>query len=205
MPRDGTATKQRILDVAERLMIEQGYSATSVDQLIAESGTSKGAFFHHFDSKAALARSLVGRYVEGDLAHLHAGLAAVAAVEDPAQRLLAFLRYYEDSADELMQAQSGCLYATALAEQELLRGEVNDLIGEATAAWREAIVALLRPALRQRRRDAPRIDLDALADHMYVTFEGAFLLCRSVNDNSAMRAQLRVFRQLVEALLDAPA
>ena len=55
MPRDGSATRQRILDAAERLVIENGYSSTSVDQVIAASETSKGAFFHHSDSKLALA------------------------------------------------------------------------------------------------------------------------------------------------------
>ncbi len=70
MPRDGTATRERILDAAEHLVIENGYAATSVDQVIAASGTSKGAFFHHFDSKRDLARALVERYVEADLAHL---------------------------------------------------------------------------------------------------------------------------------------
>lgn len=200
MPRDGTETRERILDTAQRLMIEQGYSATPLEQLIAEASTSKGAFFHHFASKADLARALVTRYVHADLAQLDAGLAAVADVEDPKARVLAFLRFYEDGADELMSAQSGCLYATVLAEQDLLRGEVNDLIGEATLAWRRAIVELLRPAV-PRGRGAARIDLDALADHLYVTFEGAFLLSRTIDDPSAMRAQLKILGALVAALL----
>lgn len=201
MPRDGTITRERILDTAERLMIEQGYSATSVDQLIDEASTSKGAFFHHFASKAALATALVHRYVQGDLAQLQTGLAATEGIDDPVARVLAFLRYYEDHGDDLIAEQSGCLYATALAEKDLLGGEVNDLIHEAVVAWREAIVELLEAAL-PRRRGADPVDLDALADHVYVTFEGAFLLCRSTGAPSAMRGQLRVLRQLVAALLD---
>jgi TetR/AcrR family transcriptional repressor of nem operon len=200
MPRDGTATRERILHTAERLMTEQGYNATSLDQVIAESSSSKGAFFHHFASKADLAVRLTERYVAADLAHLDAGLEAAAHVDDPALRLLAFLRYYEDSADDLMAEQSGCLYATVLAERELTGSEVNDLVREATLAWRTAIVDLLRPALADRRPELA-IDADALADHLYTTFEGGFILCRTLEDPSAMRAQLRVLRQLIESLL----
>jgi TetR/AcrR family transcriptional repressor of nem operon len=196
MPRDGTATRERILDVAERLMTDHGYNATSLDQVIAESSSSKGAFFHHFRSKSDLALRLVERYVRADLAHLDEGLAAVAGIDDPAARVVAFLRFFEDGADELMSEQSGCLYATVLAERELTGGDVNALVAGAGLAWRKAFVELLRPALV-----AVDIDTEALADHLYTTFEGAFILCRTLGDPSPMGAQLRVFRQLVEALL----
>src|SRR5262245_36277007 len=93
MPRNGAPTRDRILRVAERLMTDQGYNATSVDQIIAESSSSKGAFFHHFSSKADLAVHLVERYVKADIGQLHAGLAAVDGIEDPAARVVAFLRF----------------------------------------------------------------------------------------------------------------
>jgi TetR/AcrR family transcriptional repressor of nem operon len=197
MPRDGNPTRERLLRTAERLMTDQGYSATSVDQVIAEAGSSKGAFFHHFTSKTDLAAQLVQRYVAADLAHLDAGLAATAQLTDPAARAIAFLRYYEDAADEIMTEQTGCLYATVLAERDFTGGEINDQVAKATRVWRDAVAALLRPALPP----GSAIDAEALADHLYTTFEGGFILCRTYEDRSAMRAQLRVFRQLVEALL----
>jgi len=47
------------------------------------------------------------------------------------------------------------------------------------------------------------VDLAELADHVFVTFEGAFMLCRATGDPGHMRAQLRTLRQLVEAVLPA--
>jgi TetR/AcrR family transcriptional repressor of nem operon len=125
----------------------------------------------------------------------------VAEVGDPVERVIGFLRFYEDGGDDLIAEQSGCLYATVLAERDLTGGDVNALVNEAALAWRKGLVDLLRPALDARRRTGPDIDVDALADHLYATFEGAFILCRTLDDPSAMRGQLRVFRQLVEALL----
>lgn len=187
-------------------MTEQGYKATSVDQVIAESSSSKGAFFHHFSSKADLALHVVERYVVSDLAHLDAGLRAADGLEDPASRVTAFLRHYEDRADALMSEQTGCLYATVLAEREFSGSDVNALIAKTQLAWRIAFVDLLRPALAARR-PGHDLDLDALSDHLFTTFEGGFILCRTFGDNAAMREQLRVFRLLVEALLnlDEPA
>jgi TetR/AcrR family transcriptional repressor of nem operon len=181
-------------------MIDQGYNATSLDQVIAGSASSKGAFFHHFSSKADLAQQLIERYVATDLAHLEAGVAATAGIEDAAARAVAFLRFYEDGADELVSEQSGCLYATALAERELTGPDVSGLIAKAELAWRTAFVDLLRPALAARRPDLD-IAVEALADHLFTTFEGGFILCRTLETSSAMGAQLRVFRQLMEALL----
>lgn len=200
MPRDGSATRERILRVAERLMIDQGYNATTVDQVIAESSSSKGAFFNHFSSKSELALRLTEQYVERDLAHLADGLDATADIDDAAARVIAFVRHYEDEGDALMSEQTGCLYATMLAEREFTGSDINDLAAKATLTWRAAVVDLLRPALAARRPDVD-IDVDDLADHLYTTFEGAFILCRTLEDPAAMRGQLRVLRQLLEALL----
>lgn len=198
MPRDGTATRERILDAAERLVIDNGYAATSVDQVLARAGTSKGAFFHHFASKQALADALVERYAAADVQMLEDGLAAAgAAGGDAGERALAFLRYYEEIGDEIMAGTTGCLYTSVLAEQELIGAGTSDPIRVAVAAWRDRYAELLREALGDR----DDVDVDALSDHVFVTFEGAFLLARTTGDPGDMRRQLGVLRRLVEGLL----
>ena len=199
MPRDGTATRERILDAAEKLVIDNGYAATSVDQVIAAAHSSKGAFFHHFDSKVDLARSLVERYAAADVMNLEAATAhALEVTDDPVGRVDAFLAFFEDAADEIMSEQSSCLYVSILTERQLVLDGTSEPIVKAVLAWREGIAALLRDAAAGRHTD---VDADALADHVFVTFEGAFLLARSTGDPGHMRAQLRVLRQLVAATI----
>ena len=202
MPRDGTATRTRILDAAESLMERNGVAGTSVDQILAAAKTSKGAFFHHFDSKRELTAVLMERYVEADLGLLRAGLADVEDIEDPVERALGFARYYERWAVELVHEDSACLYIAALSERDLLEGPVRDAVLRAITTWRDEVAAVLAPALAARAtqvRDLP--DAHELADHLFATFEGGYLLCRSLRSPEPMRAQLRVFRQLLEALL----
>ncbi|MBX9472988.1 TetR/AcrR family transcriptional regulator [Microcella sp.] len=201
MPKDGTINRERILESATHLVIENGFAATSLDQVIAAAGTSKGAFFHHFASKFDLAQALTERYVEADIAVLNGALVATSDIVDPVDRLIAFMRFFEDGADELMEEQSSCLYISVLTEQQLITHGTAQSINRAIEAWRHEIVDLLTAAAASAAVDLG--DLDALADHVFVTFEGAFLLSRSTGEPSHMRTQLGVVRRLLEGVLRA--
>ena len=59
MPKKNTRnTKGRIVAAAWKLFYEQGYEETTVEDIIFESETSKGSFYHYFDGKDALLSSL---------------------------------------------------------------------------------------------------------------------------------------------------
>ena len=59
MPRKaGRNTKGRIVSAAWKLFYEQGYDNTTVEDIIFESQTSKGSFYHYFEGKDALLGSL---------------------------------------------------------------------------------------------------------------------------------------------------
>jgi len=51
-------TKGKIINAAWDLFYEQGYDDTTVEEIISESGTSKGSFYHYFEGKDALLGSL---------------------------------------------------------------------------------------------------------------------------------------------------
>ena len=69
--------REAFLDAAQRLIQTRGYRQLSIQDVLDELGASKGAFYHYFDSKAALLDGVVSRMVE-------AATAALApAVADP--------------------------------------------------------------------------------------------------------------------------
>ncbi len=51
-------TKGKIISAAWELFYNQGYDETTIDEIIAASGTSKGSFYHYFDGKGALLGTL---------------------------------------------------------------------------------------------------------------------------------------------------
>jgi TetR/AcrR family transcriptional repressor of nem operon len=205
MAKSGDRTRERILDGAQRLVLEQGLAATSVDAILAESGTTKGAFFHHFPTKNHLARALVERYAAGDVAFLEEFLARAEAVsDDPAVQVVEFIRLFEDAAEEMVSQQATCLYVSYIFDRQLIEDGTVDVIVSAVLAWRARLAEKLRRAAAAHPPRA-EVDADALADHVFATFEGAFMLTRAMSDPDLMRRQLQLVRSYVALLFDVPA
>ena len=89
MSAKGIQTRTRILDAAQDMILDYSYSGMSVDQLIGQLGLTKGAFFHHFDSKTDLATTLIQRFSDEGNATLREMLARSQKLsDDPLQQLL---------------------------------------------------------------------------------------------------------------------
>ena len=59
MKKNSRNTKGKIISAAWHLFYEQGYDNTTVDDIIFESETSKGSFYHYFNGKDALLSTLM--------------------------------------------------------------------------------------------------------------------------------------------------
>lgn len=199
MPRDGAATRTRILDAARRLVLQQGFAGSSVDEIIASAGTTKGGFFHHFPTKQALAHGLVERYVGEDMQLLEDLLTRAERLsDDPLQQLLLFIGLQEELVDELGDVP-GCLYASIMYEQELVDERTRELIAEAVRAWRTRTRTKLDEVVAKYPPRVP-VDLDALADQGLAVYEGTFVLSRALDEPELLRGQLRHFRTYLELL-----
>lgn len=205
MTTTGQQTRERILDGAQRLILEHGLSATSVDAILSETGTSKGSFFHHFPTKNHLARALVERYAADDIGWLEEYMAlAETEYDDPAIQLVAFISKFEDAAEEMASQQPSCLYVSYVYERQLFDDGTNDIIAGTVVAWRERLADKIRQAA-EVHPPTVSVDADALADHLYATFEGAFIVARAMDDRSIMRNQLELVRTFVSAIFGVPA
>lgn len=194
--------RERILDTAETLVLEQGFSATTVDEILKGAEASKGAFFHHFPSKEALGTALLTRYYDRDIEALeHFMGQAEAASDDPAQQLLVFFRLFEDAFEPSSDGVPGCLYVSFVYERmPPLDGE-DDVIRASIETWRARVLEKLEAAAVTRPRLASQ-DLSALADLAFTYFEGAYILVRATGDDTHLRRQLALLRSHMELLLE---
>ncbi len=68
-------TRGKILSAAEKLFAQEGYDATGVAEICDQAGVSKGAFYHHFDSKQAVFLTLLDQWLErldAEMQHIRA-------------------------------------------------------------------------------------------------------------------------------------
>ena len=200
MPRDGSATRDRILEAAQRLVLERGFAGTSVDAMLAEASVTKGAFFHHFPSKEALGLALVQRYAAVDLQVLDDFMTgAEASADDAAEQVVAFVRSFEEAVVGLAEAQLGCLFGSFVYERELAAPGTEEIIAHSIQAWRERVLGKLEEAAEAH---PPVIDADlpSLADQVFTSFQGGFILARATNEPEHLRRQLTHVRQYLELL-----
>jgi TetR/AcrR family transcriptional regulator, transcriptional repressor for nem operon len=201
MSSRGAQTRERLLHAAHDLVMRQGFAATTVDAVLEAAPATKGGFFHHFPSKAALGDALVHRYAERDSAHLaEIARRAERLGADPVHRVLVFVELLAEEAEGLTRPGNGCLFAAFLYEQELIQPESRRVIAASMQAWRERFGAMLAEAAAARPT-VPDADVRVLADALLVTLEGAFVLSRAFDDPSVVAEQLRLYRAQLESLL----
>lgn len=78
------ARRDEFIDAGQRLIQTRGYERFSIEELLAEVGASKGAFYHYFASKPALLEAIVERFTSGVVAVV-AGIAADPDLPAPAK------------------------------------------------------------------------------------------------------------------------
>ena len=82
-PEVHAVRREVFVDAAQRLIQSQGYEDVSIGEILAETGASRGAFYHYFESKADLLEAVIERMTEAATASL------MPMVEDPSLDALA--------------------------------------------------------------------------------------------------------------------
>lgn len=200
MPRRATDTRKRILDAAQDLVMQSGFSATSIDQIQEAAEISRGTFFYHFSTKDELARELVRRYAEEDREVTDAFMErAESLATDPLQQVLIFARLHEEMFEELEGEIPGCLFASYSYEAGLFDDETHEIILESVEYWHELVGGKLEEAFARRRPAVP-VEPRVLADLGYSVLQGAFILSRVTNDKAIMVEHIRQYRTYLELL-----
>ena len=194
MARSGAQTRERLLDAAEALIFDHGFSATSVDKVIARAGVTKGAFFHHFESKAELGRAVVERHAEREIAYCDRILErAERLAGDPLQQVLIFVGLLLEDFEDLRNPVPGCLFASYLYQRLAYPEEVAKLTARTLAYWRDAVARKLEEAAAVHPPEAEIAPAD-LADGLLAAIEGGYILSKAKGDPDVVRRQLRQYR-----------
>lgn len=202
----GLDTKSRILATAKKLVLEKGFAGTSLDEILKGTGVTKGAFFHHFRSKAELGRKLVERFADDDFELFDTFTSRAAALADnPLQEVLIFLKLFDEWLDELPEPFAGCMFAVYVYENQQFDPEINEFIAKSFRRWAAYYEDKFAGVLAARR-PAVEISAEELAEMAVSLLEGAFILSRAYKEPGLIARQSRLFQSFLRLLFaDQPA
>lgn len=199
----GEKTRERILDFAYESIVQKGFAATSIEELVEAAGITKSGFFYHFRDKNDMARQLLERFLTEDEAIIDTlEQRAHELSDDPLQSFLIFLNLYAQVMDDMETLHPGCLVASITYQDRLFDGHVRKMNADYLLRMRRRFGGSLQRIAAQH---PPRgeFDLDALADNLTAIVEGAIILSKALDDPGLMGRQTRLFRSHVKLLFGA--
>ena len=199
-PRRVGDTRERLLDAAESSVLEKGFAATSIDELIAAVGITKSGFFYHFRDKSELATALLERYLAREGKILDDLFARAGELhEDPLHAFLIGLKMLAEMMASLPEAHPGCLVAAYTYQEQLFNRDVRDLNAAAVLRWRKRFRDRL-DAIALRYPPRIEVDMDDLADMVSALADGGIILSKAVRDKDALSRQILLYRQFVRCV-----
>ena len=195
-----SATRTKLLDAARDVIRAKGYAASSVDDICAAAGVSKGSFFHYFDSKEKLAVAAARQF--GAMAGTLFGSAPYATLPDPRDRLLG----YVDFRIALLQgdiAQYTCLLGTTVQEVHLTH---PDLRAACEAQLSDHVAMLTRDIAAAKELYATDADWTArsLGVFMQAVLQGSFIFAKAKQSPEVACESLAHLRRYLELILNQP-
>lgn len=184
----GEATRQRMIETASALFERQGYAATGLKQILAESETPRGSLYFHFPGgKEELALAVVERHREVFAEGIERALRVAPTALDAATILI------ENLAERV--AATGCAQGCPVGAVTLEMAQTSPVLREAAAEafdrWTTPVEnALLREGRTpQEARTQARSTLSAI--------EGALILCRAYASRGPLDDVLLVLPRLL--------
>jgi TetR/AcrR family transcriptional regulator, transcriptional repressor for nem operon len=180
----GAATRSRIVVAAAELMHVRGVAATTIDEVLAASATSKSQFYQHFDDKSDLVYEVITLRADEILSWQRLRLEKVDSFRGLYQWRDAMVQRCT-----LRRGLWGCELGSLAAELSDSDDKARVSLAEHFAEWQAILAAAL-----ERMRDAgvlkSDIDGPALATGLLAAVEGGYLLSQTAHDPRLMQTAL---------------
>lgn len=193
----GARTREKIMDLAYVSVIQKGFAATSIEELVEAAGITKSGFFYHFKDKNDLARQILERYQAENRA-FQDGLEARARElsDDPLHAFLIFLKLYAEGIEAVIDDHPGCIVAMITFQDQLFDRTVAKMNVDGLHDWRrrflswlEEIAAVYPPRIE--------VDLTAMADGVFGMTASALTLAKTLKNPKIASQHLLLYRDQV--------
>ena len=181
-------TRQRLVEAARHLFWERGYSATGLADLLGRAEANSGSFYHFFESKDDVLRTVLDTYVA--MLEPYVLAPAWSATADPIARVFALLDGYRQRLVET-ECRYGCPIGRLALEIDTENTPAHVLIARNFSAWRDAVEACLRAAGLVHPEEG--------AAFVLAVMEGAVMQARASRSIEPFDACIRQLRAYIAA------
>ncbi len=179
------ATKQRLLDAGQAMLLEHGYHDLGIQALLQATNTPKGSFYHHFENKEDFALQVIEQY----MGKVHEGLDA--CLGDPTLPPLQRVRRFFEMTQQSYRAEGylGCLLGGLGQELSGVSEVFRRKIEECFAAIAKRLAVCLEDARTRGDIDAA-VHPGRMASLLVDCWEGAALRSRLRGNPAPLTAML---------------
>src|ERR1700723_138725 len=157
--RDSERTRERLLQAASREIYRSGFQSASLETILALAGVTKGALYHHFDSKEALGHAVVDEIISPDVRGKW--VRSLQKGKDPIDALIGAVQSIPVGPADV---RGGCQLNNLAQEMSPLDAGFRKRLAIIFGDWREAVASTLREGqtLGSVRRDVEPVDAAGL-------------------------------------------
>lgn len=193
-------SQEKLILAAQTLILRQGFAATTVDQICAEAGLTKGAFFHHFTNKDAIGRAALDAW--GAMGtRLYS-----AAWSDPTMDPLAQLHRMFDIMISFTKREEPCTCVVGILSQELALSHpaLAAVCAKHLDDWTRHVARMLDGA-KQTHPEAKPFDSQRVAGMLNAIWQGSMLIAKTRRTPAFIVANIDLARAYVDALFSSAA
>jgi TetR/AcrR family transcriptional repressor of nem operon len=193
--QENPATKEKLLETAQHLMLAKGYTATSVEEICEAANFTKGSFFHYFASKEDLGKAVLDRYVNGVFSAVHNE--SFLKKSDPLQRLYGYIDFMIALSKDPAR-RSGCLLGNFAQVLTDTHPEIRTQCAIHFDLWADMLKKELDAAKAMYK--VKELDTGTLADHFIALFEGSLMLAKTRQDLDVVANNLNHFKNYLKTI-----
>ena len=188
-------TREDLVQATVRLILRQGFTATKVDEICAEAGVTKGAFFHHFASKEEIGEAAIHWW--GRMGSSMYEPAWTDDGRDPLVRLHEMLEIMSG----FTQRAEACVCVVGMMSQEFAQSNetFRTAANRELEVWTNEVAKLLKEA-KQTHPEAQDFDPVTVAWFLNSIWQGSMLVSKTHADAGIIRANLGMARDYLDGL-----
>ena len=192
--------RDKLIDAAHATVRYKGFSATSVDEICVAAGVTKGAFFHHFASKEALAVAAAGAWT--DIAEQRIfTLPDWVRIADPLDRLMGHIEFRLSMLDGPAEDFT-CFVGTMVQEAYNSSDPIRAACDASITAYARRLAEDIQAAIDQHGIGYGVTAL-GLAYHIQAVLQGAFILAKSKGNPEIARDSVAHLKRYMLMLFKA--